>query len=254
MSHELLTHLNTVIGFSQVLLGKDHGTLSEKQSKYLKSILSSGKHLMKMISGILQISKIEADIMELDISEFDPHEALQGTVRAIQSAADKKQIALSLDVSSALPNITADRKKFKEIIFHLLDNAIRFSPQKGTVRVITDIVDKDLIADSFPSKETPLELEHQRFMRIAVSDSGVGLKAEDQDRIFSIFEQADTSREQSFNGTGLGLAVSRKLVEIQNGRLWVESEGEGKGCRFIMILPLPEDASSGGIPLSDFLD
>jgi signal transduction histidine kinase len=91
-------------------------------------------------------------------------------------------------------------------------------------------------------------------MRITVSDSGVGLKADDQDRIFSIFEQADASRERSFNGTGLGLAVSRKLVEIHNGRLWVESEGEGQGSRFIMVLPLPDDASNGGIPLSDFLD
>lgn len=256
MSHELLTPLNTVIGFSQVLLSKNHGTINEKQIKYLKNILGSGKHLMKLINGILQISKVEADIMELEISEFDAHEAIQGTVRAIQPSAEKKEINLALDLSTKLPNITADRTKFKEIVFHLLENAIKFSPQKGNIQIAADVVDKEhVIGVLGPEGMTPELVQQNKFVRIAVSDNGVGLKAEDKDRIFSIFEQADTSRERPFDGTGLGLAVSRKLVELHNGRLWVDSEGEGKGSRFIMVLPLPDELiQEGGIPLSDFLD
>ncbi|MBN1847886.1 MAG: GAF domain-containing protein [Deltaproteobacteria bacterium] len=256
MSHELLTPLNTIIGFSQVLLSKNHGTINEKQAKYLKNILGSGKHLMKLIDGILQISKVEADIMELELSEFDAHEAIKGTIQAIQPIADKKQITLSLDLPEKLPNIMADRKKIKEIIFHLLENAVKFSPQKGRIQVAADTVDKDYVIGVIgPGGMTPELIQQRKFIRIAVSDNGVGLKPEDKDQIFNLFEQADIPRERLFGGTGLGLTVSRKLVELHNGRLWADSEGKDKGSRFTMVLPVQEEAvSEGGIPLSDFLD
>ncbi len=255
MSHELLTPLNTVIGFSQILLSKNHGELNGKQVKYLQNILKNGQQLLKLITGVLQISKIEGEIMELEISEFDLREELQGLVRMIQPSADKKRINLSLDMKSKLHTIKVDREKFKNIILNLLENAVKFSPENGDVQVTMDVVDGKTIPHLFSPEAMDQTLDdQQKFVRIAVSDNGVGLKPEDKDRIFAIFEQADASLERPFDGTGLGLAVSRKLIELHNGRIWAESEGEGKGSLFTIVLPLPKDAFREGIPLSDFLN
>ena len=255
MSHELLTPLNTVIGFSQILLNKNHGDVNEKQIKYLQNILGSGKHLMKLISGVLQISKIEAELMNLDMSEFDLLEEVQSSINTVQPFADKKGITLALDTKPSLPNVAADREKIREIIHNLLNNAVKFSKANSKVQLVVDTVNREDVIDYVGQEQGGPESEgQQKFIRFSVSDKGVGLKPEDKDRIFSIFEQADTSRERSFDGTGLGLAVTRKLVELHNGRIWAESKGEGKGSRFTFVLPLPMGLLRESIPLSEFFD
>lgn len=254
-SPELLTPLNTVIDSSRILLSKNHGELNEKQVKYLQNILKTSQQLQKLISGILQISKIEAEMMELEISEFDLNEELQGLVRTIQPAADKKRISVSLDIKSRLQPIKADREKLRNIILNLLENAVKFSPNNGNIQVTMDVLDRENMTLHFgPEAMDQTMGDQQHFVRIAVSDNGVGLKPEDRDRIFTIPEQADTSGERPFDGTGLSLSVSRKLIELHSGRIWAESRGEGKGSLFTIVLPLPRDAFREGIPLSDLLN
>jgi signal transduction histidine kinase len=176
-------------------------------------------------------------------------------VRTIQPAADKKRISVSLDIKSRLQTIKADREKLRNIILNLLENAVKFSPNNGNVQVTMDVLDRENITLHFgPEAMDQMMGDQQHFFRIAVSDNGVGLKSEDRDRIFTIPAEADTSGERPFDGTGLSLTVSRKLIELHSGRIWAESRGEGKGSLFTIVLPLPKDAFREGIPLSDFLN
>ena len=241
MSHEFLTPLNAVIGFSQILLTKSHGELNEKQVKYLNNVLESGQHLLKMINNILELSKIETDGMELELSEFNPDEELRDTVSKIQRTAEKKEIIVSLDIEPDLPDITADRDKFKQIVLNLLNNAVKFTPDGGEIRVNANRASSSqfqLSGSEDPVTQSQLSDADMDFLQISVTDTGVGINPEDQERVFSLFEQADASTERLFDGTGIGLATSRKFVELHEGKLWVESEGEGKGSRFSFALPL----------------
>ena len=241
MSHEFLTPLNAVIGFSQILLTKSHGELNEKQVKYLNNVLESGQHLLKMINNILELSKIETDGMKLELSEFNPDEELRDTVSKIQRTAEKKEIIVSLDIEPDLPDITADRDKFKQIVLNLLNNAVKFTPDGGEIRVNANRASSSqfqLSGSEDPVTQSQLSDTDMNFLQISVTDTGVGINPEDQERVFSLFEQADASTERLFDGTGIGLATSRKLVELHEGKIWVESEGEGKGSRFSFALPL----------------
>ena len=249
MSHEFLTPLNAVIGFSQILKAKTHGELNEKQIKYVNNVLESGQHLLKLINGILELSKIEAESMELKLSEFDTSDELQGAVNLIRASADKKEIALSLDVQPDMPSITADQEKFRQIVLNLLNNAVKFTPDRGAVSVTARHLSfvnghlKNVSGDkiTFPMANDQWPMTRGDFMEISVSDNGIGIKPEDQERIFSVFEQVDASQQRKFGGTGFGLAMSRKLVELHKGKIWVESEGEGKGSRFRFMLPLAKE-------------
>ena len=244
MSHELLTPLNSVIGFSQILLAKTHGELNEKQLKYVNNVLDSGKLLLKLVNTVLELSKIEAESVELELSEFAPDEELREIISMIQPSADKKGIVLSSDIQPKLPNITADREKFRQAVLYLLNNAVKFTPDGGSIRL-----EANLISD-FGSRISELEKEGkiisdqsairipQSAIEVSVADTGIGIKPEDQERIFSIFEQADASQQRLFDGTGLGLAMSRKLVELHKGSIWVESKGEEKGSTFTFVMPI----------------
>ncbi|MEW6672844.1 MAG: HAMP domain-containing sensor histidine kinase [Thermodesulfobacteriota bacterium] len=243
MSHEFLTPLNAVIGFSQLLKDKAQGELNDRQIKYVDNVLEGGQHLLKLINGILELSRIEAESVELKFSEFRPGEELRETVSMFQRSAEKKGITLTLDLSSDLPEITADRDKFKQMVFNLLDNAVKFTPGGGTIRVeakmdtdyglrVSDLVENKIISAGQSTFNN-----HQSFIEIRIADSGIGIKSEDRERIFSIFEQADASTKRQFDGTGLGLALSHKLVELHKGKMWVESEGDGRGSTFFVVLP-----------------
>ena len=220
MSHELRTPLNAIIGFSEILRDQTFGPLNDKQSQYAGNIHHSGKHLLQLINDILDLAKIEAGRQELETARFDPLAAVRDVQAIVRSLAAKKDIAIAIE-SAELPVLEADPTKFKQILYNLLSNAIKFTPAGGRVVVRAEV---------------------NGAMRFAVEDSGIGIAAEDQQRVFGTFEQIDSSYGRQQQGTGLGLALTRQLVELHRGRIWVESEGRGQGSTFTFELPLSMDA------------
>jgi signal transduction histidine kinase len=216
MSHELRTPLNAIIGFSEVLLARLFGELNEKQEDYLKDIHSSGKHLLNLINDVLDLSKVEAGRMDLEPSQFDLPSALSDAMTLIRERAMKHGIELKLDVQQGLGPITADERKFKQILLNLLSNAVKFTPDGGRVEV----------------RATRVE----RAIEIAVSDTGIGIAPEDQEAVFEEFRQVGADYTSKQEGTGLGLALTRRFVELHGGRIWLASE-VGKGSTFYFTIP-----------------
>ncbi|KKI00487.1 ATPase [Methanosarcina sp. 1.H.T.1A.1] len=216
MSHELRTPLTSIIGFSDVMLSGMSGEFNEQNKKFLNNIANSGKHLLTLINNILDLSKIEAGKMELDLEMFSVHEVFNDT-RAVTSAlALKKDISMKFNVEPEL-SIYADRIRFKQVIYNLMSNAIKFTPKGGSVDVSAAKT-----GDS---------------VRVSVSDTGIGISEENQKLLFQPFRQVDSSINRQYDGTGLGLALVRKFVELHGGRVWIESE-TGKGSTFTFELPL----------------
>jgi len=227
MSHELRTPLNAIIGFSELLSDQTFGVLNPRQLKYANHIHSSGRHLLQLINDILDLSKVEAGRLELACSPFDVASALQNVQSIVKALANKKSITLEIQLPDDLPALCADEVKFKQIMYNLLSNAIKFTPNGGCVSVTVLCG-----AGIEPGMDDGQSLE------IAVSDNGIGIRPEDQERIFIEFEQLDSSYGRQQQGTGLGLALTRRLIEMHGGRIWVESEGvEGKGSTFTFVLP-----------------
>lgn len=234
MSHELRTPLNAIIGFSEILSDKTFGDLNNRQFKYVGHILSSGRHLLQLINDILDLSKVEAGRMELACGTFDVGNALQNVHSIVKALAHKKSITLEIDVAADLPKIWADESKFKQIMYNLLSNAIKFTPDTGNVTVRARL-----------EKDTPDQSQAEERLLVKVSDTGIGIKPQDQERIFFEFEQLDSSYARQQQGTGLGLALTKRLVEMHGGRIQVESEGiEGKGCTFSFFIPLREPGTT----------
>jgi signal transduction histidine kinase len=217
MSHELRTPLNAIIGFSEVLLERLFGELNEKQDDYLKDIHSSGRHLLSLINDILDLSKVEAGRMELDLAAFDLPSAISNAMTLIRERAQRHAITLALDTDPQLGEAVADERKFKQILLNLLTNAVKFTPDGGRVEVSAR---RD--ADSIV---------------VAVHDTGIGIAAEDQAAVFEEFRQVGRHYTNKQEGTGLGLALTRKFVELHGGRIWLESE-PGKGSTFTFTIPL----------------
>jgi signal transduction histidine kinase/CheY-like chemotaxis protein len=227
MSHELRTPLNAIIGFSEVLLERLFGELTAKQEEYLRDILDSGRHLLALINDILDLSKVEAGRMELELSSFSLPEALENGLTMVRERASRHGIALSLEADPALDVIEADERKVKQVVFNLLSNAVKFTPDGGQVGITAELDGEGV--------------------RITVWDTGIGIAPEDQGRIFEEFQQAGGPDGQQQEGTGLGLALARRFVELHGGRLAVES-GIGHGSRFTFTLPVritpPVEATS----------
>ncbi len=229
MSHELRTPLNAIIGFSDILTDKTFGELNERQLKYGKNISNSGRHLLQLINDILDLAKVEAGRAELACETFDVAKALSEVRSIVKTLANKKSINLEFSIDENLVPLFADEKKFKQIMFNLLSNAIKFTPDGGNVSV-TAALQSLKGADSKPVAQ---------FLRVAVADTGIGIKPQDQERIFREFEQVDSSHGRQQQGTGLGLALTQKFVEMHGGRIWVTSEGVGgKGSTFIFTIPI----------------
>ena len=231
MSHELRTPLNAIIGFSEILADKTFGEMNDRQLKYSNNILNSGRHLLQLINDILDLAKVEAGHVELMRNSFDVAKALAEVETIVKTLANKKHISIGVWTTPDLPSLFADEAKFKQIMYNLLSNAIKFTPDGGKVFATAD-VQNAVNGDMGQTDEC---------LRVAVSDTGIGIKADDQERIFKEFEQVDSSYGRQQQGTGLGLALTQKLVEMHGGRIWLESEGVvGRGSTFTFLIPLPK--------------
>ena len=204
MSHELRTPLNAVIGFSEVLLERMFGEISEKQEEYLHDILDSGRHLLSLINDILDLSKIEAGRMELEVASFGLPAAIDNALTLVRERAGARGIALAVSMDDRLGEFRGDERKIKQVLLNLLSNAIKFTPAGGRVEVRAEPVDGHV--------------------EISVGDTGIGIAPQDQEAVFEEFRQVGTDYAMKREGTGLGLTLSRKFVELHGGRIWVESE------------------------------
>jgi signal transduction histidine kinase/CheY-like chemotaxis protein len=215
MSHELRTPLNAVLGFSEVLLERMFGDINEKQEEYLRDIHNSGKHLLELLNEILDLSKVEAGQMELEFTSLDVPAALEYAASMLRERATAHSIDLRIELGRSVDAVEADELRFKQVVLNLVSNAVKFTPDGGTVVIWADEVDTDL--------------------HVLVKDTGVGVPVDDRERIFESFQQGGrgASREE---GTGLGLTLSRRIVELLGGRMWLESE-VGVGSTFGFSIP-----------------
>jgi signal transduction histidine kinase len=216
MSHELRTPLNSIIGFSKVLLNRFDGELTERQETYIRSVHNSGAHLLQLINGILDFSRIEAGKLEMISEEVDLHELIDECIESSMPLARGKQMKVEKNVPLELPPLSGDRTKVKQILLNLLSNAIKFT---GQGRVLVSVV---------PEPDA---------IRVSVADTGIGIREDDLARLFEPFQQLDNPVVRSAGGTGLGLAISKKFVELHGGRIWAESR-ENQGSTFHFTLPL----------------
>jgi len=217
MSHELRTPLNAVIGFSEVLLEQMFGEVNPKQQEYLNDILSSGKHLLSLINDILDLSKIEAGRMELEAQPFDLPAALDNALTLIKERAARNSIGLVVHVDPGIGEILADERKVKQVLLNLLSNAVKFTPEGGKITMSATL--------------------NGGAVEVSVADTGIGIAAEDQQAIFEEFRQVGSDYARKREGTGLGLALARRLVELHGGTLTVASE-PGKGSTFTFTIPV----------------
>ncbi len=230
MSHELRTPLNSIIGFSDVLLDSTFGALSENQERYIRNIYSSGRHLLELINNVLDIAKIEAGKYEMVYETFLVDDIIGEVINIMKTLAENKFIEIMASIGEGITTITADRVKLKQILYNLLSNAIKFTPEGGMVKV--DIARGRNFDKPHARPATDLE-----FIRFSVSDTGIGISPEDKERIFDEFEQANASLSNRYGGVGLGLALTKKLVELHGGDITVESN-LGEGSTFIFGIPV----------------
>jgi protein-histidine pros-kinase len=223
MSHELRTPLNGILGFSELLIDERPGRLNEKQREYLSDIHECGKHLLQLINDVLDLSKVEAGRMEVHPERFSPRAAIAAVCAIILPMARKKRIELHAPGEAAIPpEVTLDLAKFKQVLFNLLSNAVKFTNPGGRIDV-------------------DMQLDEGGMLRIAVKDNGIGIAPTDIARLFEAFRQLDAGLSRRYEGTGLGLALTRKLVELQGGRVDVDSE-PGMGSTFTVLLPVDTPA------------
>jgi two-component system CheB/CheR fusion protein len=218
MSHELRTPLNSINGFSEVLYDETFGPLNEKQKKYVNNVLTSGKHLLLLINQILDMAKVEAGKMKLALSSLPMKSLLNEISLLVADMVSKKKIEMLLEIAEDLPNIEADELKVKEIIYNLLSNAVKFTPEGGKI--------------GMRAKKADAEIE------VVVWDTGVGIAPENMEKIFEGFFRVDTPYSRVTEGTGLGLPLSKKLVELHGGKFSVESKGLNKGTSIRFTLPI----------------
>jgi signal transduction histidine kinase len=218
MSHELRTPLNGIIGFSEFLVDGKPGPLNAKQKEYLNDVLCSGRHLLQLINDILDLSKVEAGKMQLHLETFSLIQVAHEVCAGIKPMASEKNITVRVDLDPALDRVTLDEQKLKQIVYNLMSNAVKFTDQGGTVTIKAGL------------------LARERF-QIEVRDTGIGIGKEDLGKLFREFVQLDSGAGRRHAGTGLGLALTKKMVEFQEGSIRVESE-LGRGTAFIVELPV----------------
>ncbi len=223
MSHELRTPLNSINGFSEVLYDETFGPLNEKQKQYVNNVLTSGKHLLLLINQILDMAKLEAEKMKLSLTKLPMKNLLFEFSSLVADMVSKKYLQFSLEIAEDLPDIEADELKVKEILYNLLSNAVKFTPEGGKIGMRAKKIDSGI--------------------EIAVWDSGIGIAPENMEKIFEGFFHVDTPYSRVTEGTGLGLPLARKLVELHGGELSVESKGLNKGTLARFTLPVISEST-----------
>jgi two-component system CheB/CheR fusion protein len=218
MSHELRTPLNSINGFSEVLYDETFGPLNEKQKKYVNNVLTIGKHLLLLINQILDMAKVEAGKMKLTLSVFPMKSLLNEISQLVADMVSKRKIEMLLEIDEDLPDIEADELKVKEVMYNLLSNAVKFTPEGGKIGMRAKKADA--------------------MVEVVVWDTGVGIALENMEKIFEGFFRVDTPYSRVTEGTGLGLPLSRKMVELHGGKLFVESEGLNCGTSIRFTLPI----------------
>jgi len=257
MSHELRTPLNGILGFSEVLLDGKFGRLNEKQTRFVENTLTSGRHLLRLINDLLDLSKIEAGKMEIEPASVDLRQSLEEIQTLVRALALKKGLELHF---APAPERTAstDPKLFKQVMFNLLSNAIKFTPAGGRVLVAVRCLDgralrAEPISHALPSGRHEV-IPDRELIFVEVSDTGIGIAPEDHDKIFVPFQQLDSSYARRQEGTGLGLALTRRVVHLLGGDIWFTSR-PAEGSQFVFYVPLEPseedlEAARAGFPPS----
>jgi PAS domain S-box-containing protein len=235
MSHELRTPLNHIIGFTELVVSRNFGELTAEQDEFLKDVLGSSRHLLSLINDILDLSKVEAGKMELNITEVRLRELLESSLVMVKEKALKQAIRLSVDVDGVPEVLQADERKLKQVIYNLLSNAVKFTPDGGKVQLGAKVMEASELAHLTAVGDGN---GHARWLSVWVADTGIGLEPQDLVRIFDPFEQVEGSSSRKYQGTGLGLALTKKMVELHGGRIEAHSEGKDKGAIFDFTLPI----------------
>ncbi len=226
MSHELRTPLNAVIGFSEAMLEGIAGPMTDKQKEYASYILESGRHLLSLINDVLDLSKVEAGKMELELSDFNLQELVKKSFTFIAEKAMKHRIALCHDIKDDIGIINADERKIKQVIYNILSNAVKFTPDGGKIGANASKINDNEI-------------------QVCIWDTGIGIDKKDSAKVFAEFEQIDSEYSRKYAGTGLGMPLSKKFIELHGGKMWFESDGMGKGAHFYFTIPIKQTGKKG---------
>jgi PAS domain S-box-containing protein len=248
MSHELRTPLNHIIGFTELIVDGNFGDLNDTQEEYLTDVLESSKHLLSLINDILDLSRIESGKLELELSQVNLRSLLEDSLIMIKQKAINNGISVLTALNGIPEYIHADERKLKQIMYNLLSNAVKFSLDGGQILLTADLVDGSpsflsACSESRSSAKNQIALAQglkatEKCIRISVADTGIGVKKADLGRIFRPFVQVENIYSRKHQGTGLGLSLTKSLAELHGGRIWAESEGEGKGSIFHFTIPV----------------
>jgi Amt family ammonium transporter len=235
MSHELRTPLNAIIGFSEALLSGIYGPVSERHREYLHDIHMSGENLLSLINDILDLSKIESGAVNLEVRKFSLRELIQASVGMFREKMLKHNIKLDYAIEDGLDEVGADQRKLKQIMVSLLSNAVKFTAEGGNIHItVRKVQDKG----SGGKERSPGE--DDRALEFSVEDTGIGIAEEDIPKLFQAFRQLESPYQKKYGGAGLGLFLTKRLVELHGGRIWAESE-KGKGAKFTFLIPVKND-------------
>lgn len=224
MSHELRTPLNHIIGFTELVVDRNFGELNPVQEEYLNDVLDSSQHLLSLVNDVLDLSKVEAGKLELKPGPVALRPLIEGSLNMIRENALKHRIDVRFRIDALPETFSADQRKLKQILYNLLSNAVKFTPEGGWIEVTAGVTNTDDAGGEA--------------VQIGVSDSGIGIEPGDTERIFNPFEQVDNSRSRRYQGTGLGLSLTKRLVESHGGQIRAESQGKNQGSRFIFTVPI----------------
>lgn len=243
VSHELRTPLNTILGFSELMQDELFGPLTEKQARHLRNIHRAGNQLLELINDLLDLSKVEAGRVELHRQAIRIGDLIADAIAMTRNHADKQHLTVEFLPEEGLPPVDADPYRVTQILANLLSNAVKFTPAGGRVTITTHFVQGSgsRVQGSDGSHHEPSTMNHERdFVEVSVQDTGIGISAENQAKLFQPFERLETSLPARYEGTGLGLAITKRLVEMHEGRIWVESPGEARGSTFTFTLPVAD--------------
>jgi signal transduction histidine kinase len=240
MSHEFRTPLNHIIGFTEIVVDKKYGDLNDKQEKYLENVLQSSQHLLSLINDILDLSKVEAGKLTLELTDVNVKSLLQNSMIMIKEKAIKHGLQLLLNTDTIPETIRADDRKLKQILYNLLSNAVKFTPDGGKINLSAEKIKRYELELPEMTRPTARNLPDatDNFIKVTVSDTGIGIEPENLIRIFNPFDQVENDAGRKYQGTGLGLSLSKNLVELHGGIIWAESEGENQGSKFSFVIPM----------------